>query len=558
MRVFYLVLILSILLVLPLAAGGGRQDTRVRPADSAAIVTPPGQLPIVREPLTLSMGIRQNPGVLDYNTNFATLYLERRSGIKIDFVMFANSAADSNTQFELMVSANERLPDIMHFPPGNWHNHGDNGIFVDLNPLIENWAYFHNQRIIEEEIDEVTQNLIRSRSTAPSGRRYGWSEIRDQEVNIFFGMNFINYKWLDALGLRMPTTTEEFLNVMIAFRDRDPNRNGLSDEIPWLGNTTAWSAQPLQFIINAFVYYPYDNLNEANLNVTNGRLWTPWTTEEFREALRYLNRLHNEDIFSAAKFTITPGEMNAILSYQAGEVNRVGLYSGGPTLSFTPETPAIYDYTVQVSLTGPRGVNFYPKAVEITTEPQLFITRDCHYPEAAFRWMDFLHELDASFVLRYGERDVDWRFLRPDENLRDSIGRRAQYTEVNVLWGLPNNKHWGNASGTFWYLGAGSRTPQTGGWIGDRWSLFNNHYINDGKDANEKVMDIFYTRAEEDQIREIRTSINTYRQESLALFITGAMDIDRDWNTYIATLERIGLQRYLQVAQTAFTRTIGR
>ena len=160
--------------------------------------------------------------------------------------------------------------------------------------------------------------------------------------------------------------------------------------------------------------------------------------------------------------------------------------------------------------------------------------------------------------MRFGEQDVDWRFLRPDENINDTIGRPAAYRELNVIWGVPQNKHWATTNGAFWHLGAGYRTPQTGGWAGDRWSMFFNIFINDGKDVDEKVVHIAYTRQEEDAIREIRTSINTYRDEALALFITGAMDIDRDWNTYLQTLDRIGLQRYLQAAQAAYTRTIGR
>ena len=32
-------------------------------------------------------------------------------------------------------------------------------------------------------------------------------------------MSFINKKWLDFLGLEMPTTVDEFEQVLIAFRD---------------------------------------------------------------------------------------------------------------------------------------------------------------------------------------------------------------------------------------------------------------------------------------------------------------------------------------------------
>ncbi|WP_274649261.1 ABC transporter substrate-binding protein [Paenibacillus humicola] len=44
---------------------------------------------------------------------------------------------------------------------------------------------------------------------------------------------FINQKWLDHLGLKMPTTWDELFNVLKAFKDQDANGNGdPNDEIP--------------------------------------------------------------------------------------------------------------------------------------------------------------------------------------------------------------------------------------------------------------------------------------------------------------------------------------
>lgn len=42
----------------------------------------------------------------------------------------------------------------------------------------------------------------------------------------------INKVWLDKLGLEVPTTLAELKEVLIAFRDGDPNGNGIQDEIP--------------------------------------------------------------------------------------------------------------------------------------------------------------------------------------------------------------------------------------------------------------------------------------------------------------------------------------
>ena len=52
--------------------------------------------------------------------------------------------------------------------------------------------------------------------------------------------------WLEELGLDVPTTTEEFHDMLIAFKDGDPNRTGRADTIPLTGVATgAWQGQPL-------------------------------------------------------------------------------------------------------------------------------------------------------------------------------------------------------------------------------------------------------------------------------------------------------------------------
>jgi putative aldouronate transport system substrate-binding protein len=44
---------------------------------------------------------------------------------------------------------------------------------------------------------------------------------------------YVRKDWLDKLKLKVPKTSAEFLNMLKAFRDRDPNGNGKKDEIPF-------------------------------------------------------------------------------------------------------------------------------------------------------------------------------------------------------------------------------------------------------------------------------------------------------------------------------------
>jgi putative aldouronate transport system substrate-binding protein len=47
-------------------------------------------------------------------------------------------------------------------------------------------------------------------------------------------------------------------------------------------------------------------------------------------------------------------------------------------------------------------------------------------------------------------------------------------------------------------------------------------------------------------------------RQSMVKFVVGAMDLDKDWNTYIANLDKLGLQKILDMNQKAYTRQYGK
>jgi putative aldouronate transport system substrate-binding protein len=352
----------------------------------------------------------------------------------------------------------------------------------------------------------------------------------------------------------MPATTEEFYQTLIAFRDNDPNRNGRKDEIPFIGT----GINSIIFLINAFVYHPFGNLANDYLNVANGKIWAPWITEEYREALRYISKLYKEGLIAPATFTIRSDELGVITSIKEGEPQIVGAVSGNVSTIFIPETAAIYDYIIQPPLTGPKGVSYYPLRGN-SIGPNAFITRDCINPEVAFRFLDFCWDPDAAMVSTYGEKDVDWQWLEP--GFFGNMGDPATFERINLIGAMNHNKTWGDSPAMYWIdkVNNWSKFIDDGSWRAYRFKPYGQMGdLYEGKDASEKVSLIVYTKQENDRIRDVRTSIQTYREECLALFSTGQMDLERDWNTYLSNLDRIGLKTYLDTAQTAYTRTMGK
>lgn len=66
----------------------------------------------------------------------------------------------------------------------------------------------------------------------PDGHIYSCPQLNKTEGNLIHHY-WINKTWLDNLGLEAPTTVDELYDVLVAFRDNDPNGNGQKDEIPY-------------------------------------------------------------------------------------------------------------------------------------------------------------------------------------------------------------------------------------------------------------------------------------------------------------------------------------
>ena len=63
---------------------------------------------------------------------------------------------------------------------------------------------------------------------------------------------FVYKPWLDKQGMDVPETTEEFKDMLIAFRDQDPNGNGKKDEIPYLSWMGWGGSSPFGYMIDPF------------------------------------------------------------------------------------------------------------------------------------------------------------------------------------------------------------------------------------------------------------------------------------------------------------------
>ncbi len=509
----------------------------------ALSMTPAFGLAEAAERKTITIMCAEPTTVEDVETNYATLYLEDR--MNADFVWTFLPASEWTTKLELMVTAGEKLPDILF---GNLNEqvvskYGSNGTFIDLTPYYETSTYIKAGL----EVDPSFRQLV----TFADGKIYSVPRLQ-QETHTEYGHKyFLNQTWLDNLGLAVPTTIDELTEVLRAFRDQDANGNGdPSDEIPISGTTSVQHTNPLLFLMGSFTFFNTDNY----LQVENGVVNTCYTTDGWRDGLRYLASLFAEGLIDPQMFTQDLEQLKALCQREGDTI--VGSVSGMNSSHVFSGNEKMLEYTGPSPFVGPNGVQYAPWCSFSITHNG-FITKDCEDPQLAFDLLDLCWEKEAAMIIRFGEEGVDWAYA-PEGTEGLIPGTPASYMLLSDAQSGVQNKWWNVWSPLYLDYTIGDGRANDGNPLNPTALAYATVPNLKGYIPEERVSKIIYTTDESNEIAEIKSNLDSYWKEAMTLFIIGDMDIESEWEDYLAELENIGLAKYLEVTQTAYTRSWGK
>lgn len=507
---------------------------------------------------TLTVGIAQNSNVEDYDTNYLTQLLEEELNVNLEFSYLPSSPDDAKSKFAIMVSSNTKLPDVIINPELSAleiADYGSKGVFIPLNSYLEDAEYFN-------QIDEADKERMIQATTAPDGNIYSLSGYAIEPANLVPFKMWINQEWLDNLNLEMPTSTEEYKEVLKAFIEQDANGNGVEDEVGVTGCKNGWGCNPAVYFMNSFIFY---NGNQANGGLSladDGKtVIAPFAQEEWKEGLEFMNELCTEGLLAPSVFTQDDKQFTALVSSEEPVVGSCtaggyGYWSG------SSENPNFQKMTMLPPLKGPDGTA-YAAYIEYTPNPRMMITKDCENPDLAFKLGDLFYRHDISNTGRYGEEGVDWS---EDEEIcknykglfEESEGIPCSLVQLEIQWSKVQNKHWYDAAPTYRnleaYKGIDGEYPDDPNQRNYRVEYTNGaqEYYYDAH-PDKVLPTLIYTLEEADEIAEIQENVTRYVDESLAAFVTGNRPLS-DWDNYIEELENMGLGEWLEAAQNAYNR----
>lgn len=380
-----------------LAGCGGQGGTEQAAAEKDMSYFNETGYPIVNEPIELNVMVAVGPMSGDFNEMPVFKDLEERTGIKINFEQVSPTAWAERKNLAL---ASQDMPDIIIGGIGGMsdsevNKYSSQGIIVELNDYIDKYAPNFKKLLGEKpDLDAVIRN--------PEGKIYGlpfYQELISEEIpdNLF-----INKKWLDALNLEVPTTTEEYYEVLKAFKTQDPNGNGVADEIP----LSYRANQRLTGELSLFGSFGVLD-NDAHLMIEDGKVLFSPAQEGYKEGIEYMNRLYTEGLIDPEVFT---QDQSQYIGKGQAEEEIVGSFIIFNDENYVGIDRAYNDYTALLPLKGPDGDQLWNKYATGYDTNAFIITKNNKYPEASVRWADEFFTVETSMQAIQGEVGVNLEY----------------------------------------------------------------------------------------------------------------------------------------------------
>lgn len=540
--------ILATLLALVLCLSGTALAAELTEAELlaekvAGIVLPTPELPLVDEPMTISVKFSKTSNHGDLNNCFYVQAVEKLTNIKMDIQSIDSNGWDEKLALDF-VSGDYSEIYLSGISFNDAAVYGQAGMLLPMEDLIAEYA--PNVQAILELLPETRRNV-----TAPDGHIYMMAAYdgtpRDMLMNSTYNQE-VNGSWLEACGIEeMPTTLDEFYDMLVAFRDTDPNGNGEADEIPY---SFVYSGDGYNMPLGAFGFV---NLRH---DVIDGEYVYVPAQENFRHYLEFMNKLYTEGLLDENIFTQTTEEYNAKMSTGVIGVmpnSGAALIGLDEYLKTVSLKPLVSDYN---------DTPVHPGRAQEVDKYGMVITDKCSEEKAiaAIKLLDYFYSQEGTFLIKCGpeygawgdmidggyvaheaeDGSVSYELIYDHEEYQDSY---FQFRIRNGLMNMP-----------FFYTAAHAAVIIGG-------DASNNHLTEIVKESGMlSARRVGYPQMatfteDEQDILAPYVLMDSYVDQMVAKFITGEVEItDESWNNYLAQLDMMDLATLIEIRQAAFDR----
>jgi len=495
--------------------------------------------PIVEEPIVLK-GIVQGGTTSDYDEQGRKIWdlVAEITGITIEWEKVDKK--NINTRL-----AGGDWPDIFlgDFSAEIVNDYGvTGGRFLNVADYLE---YMPNLEKTYEDYPE-----LKKATTELNGEIYRLGKVGVASTGTIVRPH-VNMEVLRNAGVtEKPDTIDEFYQALVALKEK----NGGAGFIPRLGSkrSSSYWAPMLFAAFGTLVDMDW----EAD---DNGKIVYSNATEQMRRYWTFMNKLYEEGLIhqeSATLDTLVRNDLEmtskkiAFLDGASGSLNAEHFDSGKLEMEVCIPFTSEYDDTRTIVLQNVVSVGGY-----LVNAETKYAVEICKMLDIAYAYEEVVEGTGLhGMAFCYGPEGVTW--VKHDDG--------KTYEFINTPEGYASGAAYANAE---WVWGTwGGRQDQMAGLVpntpGDNSTVRQESYIADVFPYATKYQFpakmLKFTDDETYVIGNKLTDIDTYCKEMEVKFITGLVDIETGWDTYIDNLNKMGLSEVLEVYQAAYDRWEGK
>ena len=524
----------------PAPTAAPQTDSVEESAEEASTSEPAAQfapyewpLPLTEDGATFSISMMINPQLASYfagyEDNPSWQEYSKRTGVNFEFQNI--SAMNIGEQYNLMFASGD-YPDIMHSGLSYYSSGPDSavndGVIVDLAPYLEEYA--PNYLYWIDKVDGFA-NI-----TTDEGYRPGFVHILDTP-SITRSGPVTRGDWMEALNIDTPNTIDELHDMLLAmYREYgaqcefDASASAFSGA--WGTNLTISTfpsvSYPIYQVDGQVVYGPVTDEAKDYLKTMKSWLDEGILYKDFATRTSNFGTLSD---FAAGVFSYYNGDTDALATANA--------YFTDPNATIVALPYAVRQEGDVIPFDG-----YHTSTSTLTGQGTFSITSSCPDVELAVSVLDWRYSEEGSFLFNYGIEGISFEY--------DANGE-PQYTDLIV-------KNENGLSAT--WLAAVYMDEY--GYV-EKYTKFDSQMTQQQLEAREIWSDhveslydlpkaLTLTAEESELFSKNMADIASYTSESILKMLTGEMDIDQDYGTFVDTIYSMGLQDCIDCYQAALTR----
>ncbi|NQX67103.1 ABC transporter substrate-binding protein [Paenibacillus alba] len=466
--------------------------------------------------------------------------LEKATGVKVEFQHPPLEVPQAQEQFNLMIATNE-LPDVIE---ASW---GATSGAVIRYPGGPEKAILDKKIIkLNDLIDKYAPNLTKLLAAHPDWKKqistdegsiYAFPFLRgDDKVRVFFGPS-IRQDWLDKLGLKMPTTIDEWYTVLKAFKEKDPNGNGKADEIPIYLDKNLFATDAPFLGAWGINYSFYQD---------GGKVKYGPIQPEYKEFLATMNKWYKEGLldkdFAAPNDKLFDNKMTtdlvgATASFNGGGIGKyAGLMKDKEPKFDLEAAPYPVLKAGDKAIWGQKDFAFNGVGAAISAANK--------NPIETVKWLDYAYGEKGDLLFNYGVEGTSYKMENGKATFLPEILNPPAGTSIQQSIAKYNRATWSapfvlSDNFQMQYLALPQQKKAL-----EIWSK---------PTAERKIPLVSPTQDESSKFASIVTDIQTYQDEMLLKFIMGVEPLD-NFDPYVKKIQGMGIDEAIKIQQGALER----